>query len=142
ARREGDEGLPRTAGRDRERSPLPRRLGCARLHLRPRHCLHSGLTRPARPPRSAPVPISNRIAEFHREMTEWRRTLHRHPETAFEEVWTSNFVAKKLESFGIEVHRGIAKTGIVGVLRGQGESDRSVGLRADMDALDIKEANE
>jgi len=88
------------------------------------------------------MPIINRIAEFHREMTEWRRTLHRHPETAFEEVWTSNFVAAKLESFGIEVHRGIAKTGVVGVLRGQGESGRSVGLRADMDALDIKEANE
>ncbi len=86
--------------------------------------------------------IINRIADFHEELTEWRRELHRHPETAFKEVWTSNFVAERLESFGIEVHRGIAETGVVGVLRGSGDNGRKIALRADMDALDLTEANE
>ncbi len=86
------------------------------------------------------MPIVNRIAAFHDEMTEWRRDIHRHPETAFEEFRTSDIVAKTLESFGIEVHRGLAKTGVVGTLKvGQGE--RAIGLRADMDALHIHEAN-
>ncbi len=84
------------------------------------------------------MPIINRIAEFHDDMTEWRRELHMHPETAFEEKWTSDFVAKKLEEFGIEVHRGLAGTGVVGTIRG-GSGDRSIALRADMDALDIQE---
>ena len=89
------------------------------------------------------MPIINRIAEFHADMTEWRRLLHSHPETAFEEVWTSAFVAAKLEEFGIEVHTGIAKTGIVGVIKGRTDTGgHSIGLRADMDALDIHEANE
>ena len=88
------------------------------------------------------MPVLNRIADFQAEMSAWRRELHRHPETAFEEVWTSDFVAEKLESFGLEVHRGIAKTGIVGVLKGQRDDGRAIGLRADMDALDIEEANE
>ena len=85
------------------------------------------------------MPIINRIAEFHDDMTEWRRELHMHPETAFEEKWTSDFVAKKLEEFGIEVHRGLAGTGVVGTIRG-GSGDRAIALRADMDALDIEEA--
>src|SRR3546814_3643840 len=85
------------------------------------------------------MPIINRIADFHADLTAWRRELHRHPETAFEEEWTSAFVAEKLESFGLEVHRGIAKTGLVAVLRGQRENGRAIGLRADMDALDITE---
>jgi hippurate hydrolase len=85
--------------------------------------------------------IINRIAEFHRDMKEWRHDIHAHPETAFEENRTSDVVAKKLESFGIEVHRGLAKTGVVGVLR-SGSSKRAVGLRADMDALDIHETND
>ena len=85
------------------------------------------------------MPILNRIAEFQAEMTEWRRALHRRPETAFEEVWTSDFVAGKLESFGIEVHRGLARTGVVGVLRGRRDNGRAIGLRADMDALDLAE---
>jgi hippurate hydrolase len=85
--------------------------------------------------------IINRIAEFHRDMKEWRHDIHAHPETAFEENRTSEVVAKKLESFGIEVHRGLAKTGVVGVLRA-GTSKRAVGLRADMDALDILETND
>jgi hippurate hydrolase len=62
------------------------------------------------------MPINNRIAEFHEEMTAWRRELHRHPETAYEEHWTSAFIAEKLESFGIEVLRGLAGTGVVGTL--------------------------
>ncbi|MET4698677.1 amidohydrolase [Constrictibacter sp. MBR-5] len=86
------------------------------------------------------MPIINRIAEFQSELTAWRRELHRHPETAFEEEWTSAFVAEKLESFGLEVHRNIAKTGLVAVLRGQTDNGRAIGLRADMDALDITEA--
>jgi amidohydrolase len=88
------------------------------------------------------MPILNRIAEFHEEMTAWRRDLHQHPETAFEEFRTSNFVASKLEEFGYEVHRGLAGTGVVGTLRGaRGENGRAIGLRADMDALNMEEAN-
>ncbi len=88
------------------------------------------------------MPIINSIGQFHDVMTEWRRTLHQHPETAFEEHWTSDYVAERLEEFGMdEIHRGIAKTGIVAVLR-NGTSKRSIGLRADMDALDIEEAND
>ncbi|KAA0680017.1 M20 aminoacylase family protein [Roseomonas genomospecies 6] len=71
------------------------------------------------------------------DMTAWRRDLHAHPETAFEEERTSDFVAEKLASFGLEVHRGLAKTGVVGVLRnGEGPA---VAFRADMDALHIHE---
>ncbi|MFX4220680.1 MAG: M20 aminoacylase family protein [Thalassobaculum sp.] len=84
------------------------------------------------------MPIVNRIAEFHDEMTAWRRDLHTHPELGFEEHRTSDVVAAKLESFGIEVHRGIAGTGLVGVLK-SGSSGRTIGLRADMDALPILE---
>lgn len=87
------------------------------------------------------MPIVNRIAEFHDEMTEWRRDLHTHPELGFEEHRTSGVVAAKLESFGIEVHRGIAGTGLVGVLK-SGRSGRTIGLRADMDALPILERGE
>ena len=84
------------------------------------------------------MPVINRIAEFHRDMTEWRRALHQHPETAFEEVWTSDYVAQRLEEFGLEVHRGIAKTGVVGILKG-GKPGPVVALRADMDALPVAE---
>ena len=58
------------------------------------------------------MPIINRIAAFHDEMTAWRRDIHAHPETAFEEHRTADEVAKKLEAFGIEVHRGLAGTGV------------------------------
>jgi len=74
------------------------------------------------------------------QMREWRRDIHAHPELGFQEQRTSELVASRLESFGIEVHRGIGKTGVVGVLK-NGTSERSVGLRADMDALPIQEAN-
>ena len=84
--------------------------------------------------------VIDRIASLEPEMTRWRRDIHAHPELGFEEVRTADIVAAKLAGFGIEVHRGIGKTGVVGVLRA-GSSARSVGLRADMDALPIVEAN-
>ena len=84
--------------------------------------------------------IINRIGDFQDEMTAWRRDLHAHPELGFEEVRTSALVADKLRAFGLdEVHTGIAKTGVVGVLRA-GAGGRAIGLRADMDALPIDEA--
>jgi metal-dependent amidase/aminoacylase/carboxypeptidase family protein len=76
--------------------------------------------------------VIDRIAAFHPEMTEWRRDFHAHPEIGFEEVRTSGIVAEKLESWGIEVHRGFGKTGVVGVIHGRPGS-RKIGLRADMD---------
>lgn len=88
------------------------------------------------------MPIKNRIAEFSDELKEWRQDFHRHPELAFKEFRTSDIVAEKLKSWGIEVHRNIAGTGVVGVLRGQGGSSRSIGIRADMDALPIVEAHD
>ena len=75
-----------------------------------------------------------------KDMTAWRQHLHRHPECGFDLPLTSDFIAEKLESFGIETVRGIGQSGIVGILH-NGSSDRSVGLRADMDALFIAEEN-
>ena len=57
--------------------------------------------------------IINKINEFHDEMTAWRRDIHQHPELKYEENRTSGLVAAKLEEFGIEIHRGLAKTGVV-----------------------------
>ncbi len=74
------------------------------------------------------------------QMTAWRRDIHAHPETAFEERRTADIVAEALESFGIEVTRGLAETGIVGRLT-SGDSGRTIGLRADMDALPLDELN-
>lgn len=74
------------------------------------------------------------------QVVNWRRHIHKHPEFGFEEVLTSAMVANKLEEFGIEVHRNIGKTGLVGILK-CGDSERSIGLRADMDALRIEEVN-
>ncbi len=87
------------------------------------------------------MPVHNRIAAFADELTEWRRDIHAHPELAFEEHRTSDLVAAKLAEWGIEVTRGIAGTGVVGTLR-QGGSARAIGIRADMDALPIPEAND
>jgi metal-dependent amidase/aminoacylase/carboxypeptidase family protein len=81
-----------------------------------------------------------RIRTFHDELTEWRHAIHAHPELGFQEQRTSDLVADKLAGFGIEVHRGLGKTGVVGRLR-VGNSPRTIGLRADMDALPIQEAN-
>ncbi|WP_431284106.1 M20 aminoacylase family protein [Humitalea sp. 24SJ18S-53] len=87
------------------------------------------------------MPVMNRIAEFHPEMTAWRRDFHMHPEIGLEEYRTSAIVAQKLRDFGVdEVVTGIAHTGVVGIIRGQGTSPRAIGLRADMDALPILEA--
>jgi hippurate hydrolase len=86
------------------------------------------------------MPIVNRIAEFHPEMTAWRRDFHEHPEIGFEEVRTSGIVAERLRAFGCdEVVTGIAKTGVVGVIRGRRDNGRAIGFRADMDALPILE---
>ena len=81
--------------------------------------------------------IPPEVAAIVPEMKEWRHHLHAHPEAAFEEQATASFVAQKLESFGMEVHRGLAKTGVVGVLRHGGAN--AIGLRADLDALHIQE---
>ena len=86
------------------------------------------------------MPIIDRIAQMHDDLTSWRRDIHAHPELGFEERRTSDLVAAKLSEFGCEVHRRIGKTGVVGRLR-VGNSPRSVGLRADMDALPLAEAN-
>ncbi|GLO60586.1 hydrolase [Vibrio sp. MACH09] len=74
------------------------------------------------------------------QLIEWRHYFHQHPEFGFEETVTSEYVAKTLESFGIEVHRNIGKTGLVGILK-KGNSTKSIGLRADFDALKIQEEN-
>jgi amidohydrolase len=83
--------------------------------------------------------VIERIGQFHDDLTEWRHDIHAHPELGFEEQRTSDLVAQKLAEFGYEVFRGIGRTGVVGRLR-VGSSDRSIGLRADMDALPIEEA--
>ena len=85
------------------------------------------------------TPIEH-IRGFHPELTAWRQDFHAHPETGFEELRTSALVAERLAGWGIEVHRNIGRTGVVGVLR-SGNGDRAIGLRADMDALDMPEAN-
>jgi len=80
------------------------------------------------------------IVAHNEEHTRWRRDIHAHPELAFEESRTVDFVAKQLESFGIKVTRGVGKTGVLGTLT-VGSSAKSIGLRADMDALPMEEAN-
>jgi amidohydrolase len=83
--------------------------------------------------------IIERIGQFHDDLTDWRHDIHAHPELGFEEQRTSDLVAQKLAEFGYEVFRGIGRTGVVGRLSAGG-SPRSIGLRADMDALPIEEA--
>jgi len=86
------------------------------------------------------MPIRNRIAELHDEITAWRQDLHAHPELQFDVHRTAGVVAGKLREFGCdEVVEGIGRTGVVGVIHGKAEG-RCVGLRADMDALPILEA--
>ena len=88
---------------------------------------------------SSPI---DRIRAYHRELTAVRRDIHAHPELAFNEDRTSSLVADKLAAWGIEVHRGLAKTGIVGVIPGKRKaSGRGIGLRADMDCLPMHERN-
>ncbi|MGY3136708.1 amidohydrolase [Bradyrhizobium sp. USDA 4501] len=85
------------------------------------------------------MPTIERIDSFADELTAIRRDLHAHPEIGFEEIRTSGIVADKLTSWGIEVHRGLGGTGVVGVLKGKGNSTKKIGLRADMDALPMEE---
>ena len=80
----------------------------------------------------------DRIRTYADELTALRHDLHAHPELGFEEVRTSGIVAEHLEKFGVEVHRGLGRTGVVGVLKGR-PGERRIGLRADMDALPITE---
>jgi len=82
--------------------------------------------------------LIDRIEAYADELTAIRLDLHAHPELGFEEVRTSGIVAKLLESWGIETHRAVGKTGVVGVLEGN-RPGRTIGLRADMDALPIEE---
>src|SRR6185437_6356247 len=83
---------------------------------------------------------SIRRSQYADELRGWRRDIHAHPELGFDEHRTSTFVADQLARFGCEVHRAIGRTGVVGVLRA-GNGPKSIGLRADMDALPILEAN-
>jgi amidohydrolase len=81
------------------------------------------------------------IVAWHPDITRIRRDIHAYPELSFEEFRTSELVAKLLTSWGIEVDRSLAGTGVVGIIKGQREGKRTVGLRADMDALPMQEVN-
>ncbi|WP_425099063.1 M20 aminoacylase family protein [Tropicibacter sp. S64] len=87
------------------------------------------------------MPVKNRFAELHDDITAWRRDLHAHPEILFETHRTSALVAEKLRAFGCDaVTEGIGRTGVVGVIKGKSDkSGKVIGLRADMDALPIHE---
>ncbi len=87
------------------------------------------------------MPIVNRIADLHSEITAWRRDIHAHPELLYDVQRTAGTVAEKLKAFGCdEVVPGLGRTGVVGVIHGRkGKSDKVIGLRADMDALPIEE---
>src|SRR5215208_7937554 len=85
------------------------------------------------------MPTIERIDGYADELTAIRRDLHAHPEIGFEEVRTSGIVAEKLKGWGIEVHRGLGGTGVIGVLKGNGNGGKRIGLRADMDALPMEE---
>lgn len=88
------------------------------------------------------MPVKNRFADLHGEISAWRQNIHAHPELQFDTVRTGKLVAEKLTEFGCdEVVTGLAQNGVVGVIRGRKDgSGRVVGLRADMDALPIEEA--
>src|SRR3954469_5132268 len=82
----------------------------------------------------------DKIRGYHAELRDIRRDLHAHPELAFEESRRSSLVVEYLKKWGIEPHAGLAKTGVVGIIR-NGKSNRGVGLRADMDCLPMRESN-
>jgi hippurate hydrolase len=90
------------------------------------------------------MPVVNRVADLHREITAWRHDLHAHPELLYDVHRTAGSVAEKLRAFGCdEVATGIGRTGVVGIIRGRkGSSSKAIGLRADMDALPIEETND
>ena len=85
--------------------------------------------------------LINDIVALSDEMQQWRRHIHAHPELAFKEYDTASFVAEKLQQFGLEIHQGLAGTGVVGSIT-RGGSNRAIGLRADLDALPIEETNQ
>lgn len=86
------------------------------------------------------MPILNRAAELQDEVAEWRRHIHARPELLFAVENTAAFVAEKLKEFGVDdIVTGIGRTGVVGLIKGKGEGSRTVGLRADMDALPLTE---
>ena len=85
------------------------------------------------------MPNLDLIDSFAPELTAIRRDLHAHPEIGFEEHRTSGIVAEKLSQWGVEVHRGVGGTGVIGLLKGKGSGNRRIGLRADMDALPMEE---
>lgn len=93
--------------------------------------------------------IIKEIQNYHSDMTNWRKHIHQHPETAYLEVQTAEFVKKKLTEFGIPYHYGLGKTGVVGIIEGKQEGKQegkrkgqmAIGLRADMDALPMQELN-
>ncbi len=85
--------------------------------------------------------LPDTLAPLHADMREWRRDIHAHPELGFKESRTAALVAERLEAVGIEVTRNVGRTGVVGTLRA-GRGQRAIGLRADMDALPIVEAND
>ena len=87
------------------------------------------------------MPVKNRFAELHNDITAWRRDIHEHPEILFDTHRTSALVAKKLKAFGCdEIVEGIGRTGVVAVIKGKSTtSGKVIGLRADMDALPIHE---
>ena len=84
--------------------------------------------------------LIDEIVASHEDFTQLRRDIHQHPELAYEEQRTADLVAEQLQSYGVEIHRGLGKTGVVGTLR-SGGGNRAVGLRADMDALAMDELN-
>tara|TARA_B100001142_G_scaffold294037_1_gene313982 strand:- start:60 stop:1229 length:1170 start_codon:yes stop_codon:yes gene_type:complete len=84
--------------------------------------------------------IKKKIELITPEMLKWRHSIHSKPEIAYQEKDTSDFISKKLREFGIEVHKGIGKTGVVGIIKGKNSnSERAIGIRADMDALPMTE---
>ena len=100
-----------------------------------------------RSPEEGSLPIVNRVADLHADITAWRRDLHAHPELLYDVHRTAGVVAEKLKEFGCdEVVTAFGRTGVVGVIRGRKKSEtgkgRTIGLRADMDALPIEEAND
>ncbi|MEL7213339.1 MAG: M20 aminoacylase family protein [Pseudomonadota bacterium] len=87
------------------------------------------------------MPVTNRIADYAEDMTAWRRHLHQHPELQFDCHETAAFVADRLREFGVdELHEGIAESGLVAIIKGQGDGP-TIGLRADMDALPMEETS-
>ena len=120
---------------------LPQAAARSRLSHRGRHLLDCVTPLATPRARNLTMPIVNRVADLHAEITAWRRDIHAHPELQYDVHRTAASVADKLKSFGCdEVVTGIGRTGVVGVIRGRKDGGKVVGLRADMDALPIEEA--